>query len=375
MADVRTTTERRPVHAGLAALSLGAALIHASAISAHSEHMLLATGFVLAAAAQGAWALAIVARPASRIVLVVGTALNAVLVAVYLGSRLTGLPIEGLETPEPFGFQDLTSAAFETALVAGCVLALSPHLLSGFRRLQALAAGAIVLVVAAVAVPALAAGENHSHGAIGHSHDESVAHDDGHVHEDGTGHEHPTGGVTPEQQARADDLVAETEDALVRWEDPAVAIEDGFRSIGDGRRPNGYEHYINTAYLASHDVLDPEHPESLVYQKGADGSSTLVSAMYILPPGSTMDDVPAIGGPLTPWHDHDNLCWSPDGRIAGILVNGACVPGGEFRGRRRRCCTSGSSTTRAVASPGSKAAPAVATVNRATTATPPDPPP
>ncbi len=236
---------------GLAAMSVGAALIYASAVSAHREHALLAAGFAIAAVAQAGWAMLVLARPASRAVLASGVLLNAALVGVYLAGRTTGLPIDGLETAEPFDA------------------------------------------------------------------DHADAHD--------------RLGVTSKQQARADELVADTKAGLVRWEDPAVATADGFRSIGDGRRPGGYEHYINSEYVADPGVLDPEHPESLVYQAHADGTGTLVSAMYILPPGSTIDDAPDLGSELAVWHDHDNLCWDDDG-LAGIVVNGTCVPGGEFRG-------------------------------------------
>ena len=35
---------------------------------------------------------------------------------------------------------------------------------------------------------------------------------------------------------------------------------------------------------------------------------------------------------MTQWHDHQNLCWDASGvRLAGILVNGKCTPGGTFR--------------------------------------------
>jgi hypothetical protein len=330
------TAPRTPTRIGLAALSLGAALIHASTISAHEDETLLLVGFVLAAAAQGAWALIVVARPTARSVLAVGGALNAGLLAIYLATRLTGLPISGLEQAEPFGFKDVTCAAFEAALVVGCLLALRPHLVSRAHRLQPVAAALVAVAVAAVAVPALAAGEGHTHGAGGHAHDDTGHSDAGHSHDDtagGDGHAHgTTDGITTAQQERADALVDETEDALPRWDDVDAAVADGFHWIGDGRLPGKYQHYISEANLASDDVLDADHPESLVYRNDGNGTVTLVSAMYILPRGSTMDDVPDVGGSLTPWHDHDNLCWGPDGQIAGALVNGRCTPGGTFNG-------------------------------------------
>lgn len=66
-------------------------------------------------------------------------------------------------------------------------------------------------------------------------------------------------------------------------------------------------------------------------QRQADGTKRVASAMYILEPGKTMGNVPEIAGSLTTWHDHQNLCWNDNGRLAGLLVNGVCVPGGTFR--------------------------------------------
>jgi hypothetical protein len=78
--------------------------------------------------------------------------------------------------------------------------------------------------------------------------------------------------------------------------------------------------------------LDPAAIESIVLQKQADGTKRVMSAMYILEPGTTMDDVPDIAGSLTTWHDHQNLCWDASGvRLAGVLRDGVCVPGGTFR--------------------------------------------
>ena len=57
--------------------------------------------------------------------------------------------------------------------------------------------------------------------------------------------------------------------------------------------------------------LDPDFPESLVYEPQPDGTKQLVSAMYMLPDTVTLDEVPDIGGALTQWHIHDNLCYTP----------------------------------------------------------------
>ena len=58
-------------------------------------------------------------------------------------------------------------------------------------------------------------------------------------------------------------------------------------------------------------ILDPKHPESLVYEM-RNGKETLVAAMYMLELGQTFADVPDIGGPLTQWHVHRDLCLTDD---------------------------------------------------------------
>src|SRR5437588_623979 len=66
-------------------------------------------------------------------------------------------------------------------------------------------------------------------------------------------------------------------------------------------------HYVNPAYLVNGDTLNPERPEALVYGNGAKGS-ILLAAMYIA--HRIGQAGPDIGGPLTLWHSHSNLCFS-----------------------------------------------------------------
>jgi hypothetical protein len=60
----------------------------------------------------------------------------------------------------------------------------------------------------------------------------------------------------------------------------------------------------------------------------APGGKKLAAAMYMLAPNQTLNDVPDVGGPLTQWHIHNNLCFTADGKVAGITSNdGPCGPG------------------------------------------------
>ena len=138
-----------------------------------------------------------------------------------------------------------------------------------------------------------------------------------------------TPGVTPEQQAAAENLIAITVVRLPQWGDYKVAEAAGFNSIGDGI--TGVEHFINWDWINDGIVLDPDFPESLVYQPQPDGSKKLVSAMFMLSDDVALEDAPDIGGALMQWHIHDNLCFTNDpkaARVGGITSsNGTCPPG------------------------------------------------
>jgi hypothetical protein len=125
----------------------------------------------------------------------------------------------------------------------------------------------------------------------------------------------------------ADVLVEETRANLVAWTDISDAEAAGYRSIGDAI--TGHEHLVQWDWAEDEVILDPTRPESLVYEVGPGGARELVSAMYLLPPGSTMDDVPDLGDADAVWHTHDNLCWSADRRVVGLLIDDRCVPEGE----------------------------------------------
>lgn len=117
-------------------------------------------------------------------------------------------------------------------------------------------------------------------------------------------------GVTPKQQAFAENLVAATLRDLPQWADLDVVEAAGFRSIGDGA--TGHEHYIQWNWIDDDVILDPDYPESLVFEPQPDGSKKLVSAMFMLPGGTALDEVPDFGGALMQWHVHGDLCFTDD---------------------------------------------------------------
>jgi len=323
--------------AGLASLAGG--VIHAAAIGVHAEHRAAARTFAVLALLQLGWGvLALVGRRRSLALLglvVNGAALGGWVLAKTRGiSFVDGLgEVEGIQWPDALA----AAAAAAAALAAARVLLIGP----AARRLPRPALGVVGVGFAAVSLVGMGLSGTHSHaGSEGHVHTgagEAAAGEsasaDGHTHAVVATPYDPTkpidlggtAGVTPEEQARAENLIAVTLADLPRYADQATAIADGFHSIGDGF--TGYEHLINWAYISDDHELDPDYPESLVYST-AGGKKTLVSAMFMLSPGTTLDDVPDLGGALTQWHIHDDLCFSDDPKapqVAGVTsVGGEC---------------------------------------------------
>lgn len=137
-----------------------------------------------------------------------------------------------------------------------------------------------------------------------------------------------TPGVTPAEQKRAEDLIKATIVDIKRFETPAEAYAAGYRSIGDAG--TGDEHYVNWSYANDGHILDPLRPESVVYEV-RNGAQQAVAAMYGLPFGSRFTDAPDVGGSLTQWHVHANLCLTDHGQqrvVAGLTsIGGACPAG------------------------------------------------
>ena len=137
-----------------------------------------------------------------------------------------------------------------------------------------------------------------------------------------------TPGVTPAELVRADHLLRSTIADLSEWKTPAEAQAAGYRTIGDG--VTGDEHFVNWSYVDDGHILDPKRPESLVYEV-RNGHQSVVAAMYMLPFGSNFSDVPDVGGGLTQWHVHRDLCLTEDPNqkfVAGFAaLDGPCPAG------------------------------------------------
>ena len=176
-AATRLPSIRRSIALMLAGLSAGAAVIHLAAAPAHYEEIGdLASGFVAAAIFQAIWIRWCLAGP-SRGTAWVGIVGNLAIVAAWAWTRTVGLPVGELAgTPEPVGYPDAASVAFELLLVAGLVGRLLNVDIAASRRAGLRAAASIalvpvfglVLVLTSLATVAIASGLEHG-APVGHS--------------------------------------------------------------------------------------------------------------------------------------------------------------------------------------------------------------
>jgi hypothetical protein len=145
---------------GLAAMSVGAAAIHFAVVFEHfAQYVLYGVFFLVISWAQTIWAAVTAWRP-PRLWLWLGMAGNAIVLAVYVASRTTGLPFgPDKGHPEPVGGVDVVSGILEFTLIAGCAaLLLRPSVADRpVRRRSAFAAIAGLAAVPAAVIAATAA--------------------------------------------------------------------------------------------------------------------------------------------------------------------------------------------------------------------------
>src|SRR6476469_10137953 len=329
--------ERRLKPLTIAAIaSLGAGAIHAAAIGAHADHPAAARVFVGVALFQMGWGAVALARRDRRVALI-GAVGNALLVGGWILAKWKGISfIDGRNGVEPIQFAD----AFCAALAALSAVAAAAFYV-GFtvrRTVKPVFATGAAVVLALAALPGMVAAGNHKHA----GETRTIIRVNGKTKTvtaavvppkpyDPKKPNNLSGvkGVTPAEQARAENLIAETVLRLPKWSNVKYDEAHGFKSIGDGL--TGTEHFINYSYVKDKRILDPDYPESLVFNVDrATQKRTLVSAMYMLRPGATLNTVPDVGGPLTQWHIHNNLCFTDDKvapHVAGLTdANGDCRP-------------------------------------------------
>jgi hypothetical protein len=368
----------------MAALSAGAAAIHFAVTFEHfSEYSLYGVFFLILAWAQLVWPVVLISLPfltwatararparfpagwsrsglrplAARRVAVwlwLGIVGNAGVLAIYFSSRSIGLPLgPDTKTVEAWGGLDLVCSIEEILLVviAAAVLA-RPGLLarpvrfrSQARTLASVLAAPVVVIAATTAVmtpawagsegPAGMAAQMASSTSSSHSNSTASSSSSSDSLQGGMGDMGTINGQqimqmygntnapTAAQVVAAANLIKETDASLVRFENVNNAIAAGFTYR---LATNGEEHLLYDGGNPAYQGLNPQDPSSLVYAINVRGHAPiLLGAMYLMPDGV---NGPQVGGGLTRWHSHLEVCQGGQIIIAGfnVALRGQCDP-------------------------------------------------
>ena len=148
---------------------------------------------------------------------------------------------------------------------------------------------------------------------------------------------------TPEDAARANEIVTQLRSGIERYKDFHVALNDGYK-IFLPNLPQPEYHFTSywNGFLEAFN-FDPARPTSLLYKKTSTGYA-LVGAMYTMPKRATEDQLNArVPLSIANWHLHTNLCmpqkrqirntdWTKFGLKGSIATQDACdAAGGRFQ--------------------------------------------
>jgi hypothetical protein len=145
--------------------------------------------------------------------------------------------------------------------------------------------------------------------------------------------------ATPQDWAKADEIVKELRESIEKYKDYHVALQDGFR-IFMPNLPQTEYHFTNyyNGYLESFS-FDPTRPTSLLYKKTGTGYE-LIGAMYTMPKRVTEDQLnERVPLGVAQWHLHTNMCLPPKeqrghsdlskfGLQGSIVTKDACTEAG-----------------------------------------------
>ena len=130
---------------------------------------------------------------------------------------------------------------------------------------------------------------------------------------------------TPAQVDAANQLYAETKLAILPYQDWHKAWEDGYRPGGSTSLPS--THWMNQRYVDAGYVMDPHRPQGLVYANTHHGP-VLIGALFQM---KGLDQFgPDPGGPMTAWHQHENICFTPFGFEFSLMTPFSICPAGAI---------------------------------------------
>jgi hypothetical protein len=298
------------------------AIIHLALPLGHADNWLLTAGF-LGSGAAFAW-LAMRAWEGRTYRLWSGLLLGATILAYLL---IAGT---GKEDPDQVG---IVTAMVELMALGLCLVpSRTPEKPKRFKRFASSTATIAIVLIAGTWIwigsflshAAANTGANTPQAAAG-----SVA-GSGHDH----GHDHaaraqagvimrPSNGEQPtlEQVRAADALALATRTAMAKYANLSDALRDGFVLPAVAQGPD--VHLDNKANASDGRVLDPQHPEKLVYAIDG-GKATLLGVVFMMERAGVPGPEP--GGSITRWHAH-NVCLSvlPPG-FTIVSAYGTCPP-------------------------------------------------
>ena len=151
--------------------------------------------------------------------------------------------------------------------------------------------------------------------------------------------------ASPEQRQAATDLLTQTEQDTAKYSDVATAkaagydlqaaltraeakkpkLKDEMASVDAGKMPKAMPmlHVANKAFRKDGKVLDPNAPETLMYEYSGHGAWKLIGVMY-----TATESYPAAppdpGGPIVRWHYHEKSGG------ASLMMHVFFVPGNDL---------------------------------------------
>ena len=147
---------------------------------------------------------------------------------------------------------------------------------------------------------------------------------------------------TPEDAARAKEIVDQLRAGIAKYKDYHVALASGYKIFLPNLKQTEY-HFTNymNGFLEAF-KFDPARPTSLLYKKTSTGYE-LVGAMYTMPKRASEEQLnERVPQSVASWHLHTNLCmppanqrryadWTKFGLRGSIATQEACEDaGGKF---------------------------------------------
>ncbi len=131
--------------------------------------------------------------------------------------------------------------------------------------------------------------------------------------------------ATQRQLDAANELYRETQASIAPYSDWHRAWAAGYRPGGSQTMPS--THWMNQRFVDAGYVMDPQHPQGLVYANTKHGP-VLLGAMFQMKRIGEFG--PDAGGPVTAWHQHENICFTPLGLEFSLMTPTATCPLGAI---------------------------------------------